>query len=62
MPEQPKSITAWAIKAPDGEIYEVAKHKSTVIDNLFDAPSDWQKAYDAGYRCVQVHITEAVPE
>ena len=58
----PAPIRAWAIKAPDGEIYEVAKHKSTVIDNLFDAPSDWQKAYDAGYRCVQVHITEAVPE
>lgn len=51
-------ITAWALKGSDGEIYEVAMHKSTILDNLFDTPSEWQRKYDEGYRCVRVTVQE----
>lgn len=50
MPEQPKPITAWAIKAPDGKIY---LHKITKKEHKLHG---WEKEY--GRTCVRVHITE----
>lgn len=43
------TITAWAIKAPDGEIIGIGR-KASMID---------EGDLEMGYRCVKVHITEA---
>lgn len=53
------AVTAWAIKAPDGEIslpsirLDAGASKETV-----GGWGTWWEMESDGYRCVKVHITE----
>ena len=56
-------IEAWAIKAPEhlgGKIDNVCVRASR--QDAIESCGNWKWAFEHGYRCVRVHITEAMPE
>lgn len=64
------TVTAWAIKAPDGQIVYLSMSKYDAIDLacgcrpfFLNGPAAyWEKRKEEGWRCVPVYITEAMPE
>ena len=66
MTPKAKPVEAWAVKAPQGIGYIIARTRREAMERfLFDGTyaslfeDDWKYYYQKGYRCVRVRVEEA---